>query len=169
MVDQEKLLKDLQKQVELLEDDLRERGQDPTALKGFGPNGELESFDAYLKREYQKARDAERVGIAEGEWREGQITQAAVAWALSTVFVRFCEDNGLLEQPFIAGPKDERDRYGIAQELKEAWVLQGRSEDPDAPELTDREWLEHAFEQMSVSSVMAGLFDKKHKDRKSVV
>ncbi|WP_239642968.1 BREX-2 system adenine-specific DNA-methyltransferase PglX [Nocardiopsis alkaliphila] len=162
MVDQEMLLKDLQKQVKLLEDDLRERGQDPTAIKGVGPNGEPESFDAYLKREYQKARDAERVGIAEGEWREGQITQAAVAWVLSTVFVRFCEDNGLLEQPFIAGPKDERDRYGIAQELKEAWVLQGRRENLGAPELTDREWLEHAFEQMSVSSVMAGLFDRQH-------
>ncbi|WP_231493909.1 BREX-2 system adenine-specific DNA-methyltransferase PglX [Nocardiopsis sp. CNT312] len=162
MVDQEKLLKDLQKQVRLLEDDLRERGQDPTAIKGTGPNGDPESFDGYLKREYQKARDAERTAVAEGEWREEQITQAAVAWVLSTVFLRFCEDNGLLEQPFVAGPKDERDRYGVAQELKEAWVLQGRREDPDAPERTDTEWLKHAFEQMSVSSVMAGLFDKKH-------
>ncbi|GAB3687923.1 BREX-2 system adenine-specific DNA-methyltransferase PglX [Nocardiopsis oceani] len=162
MIDQAKLLKDLQKQVKLLEDDLRERGQDPTAIKGTGPSGEPETFDAYLKREYQRARDAERVGITEGEWREDQITQAAVAWVLSTVFLRFCEDNGLLEEPFIAGPKDERDRYGVAQELKEAWVLQGRSENPEAAELTDRDWLEHAFEQMSVSSVMAGLFDKQH-------
>ena len=162
MIDQAALLKDLQKQVKFLEDDLHERGQEPTAIKGTGPNGEPESFDAYLKREYQKAWDAKRVGITEGEWRKGQITQAAVAWVLSTVFVRFCEDNGLLEQPFITGPKDERDRYGIAQELKEAWVLQGRSDNPDAPELTDRDWLEHAFDQMSVSSVMAGLFDKRH-------
>src|SRR5699024_4681219 len=96
-------------------------------------------------------------GDHRGRVRKGQITQAAVAWVLSTVFVRFCEDNGLLEQPFITGPKDERDRYGIAQELKEAWVLQGRSDNPDAPELTARDWLEHAFDQMSVSSVMAGL------------
>ncbi|PWV54838.1 BREX-2 system adenine-specific DNA-methyltransferase PglX [Nocardiopsis sp. L17-MgMaSL7] len=162
MVDQAALLKDLQKQVKLLEDDLRERGQDPTAIKGTDSTGEPETFDASLKREYQRARDAERTAVTEGEWREGQITQAAVAWVLSTVFLRFCEDNGLLEQPFIAGPKDERDRYGVAQELKEAWVLQGRSENPDAPERTDRDWLEHAFEQMSVSSVMAGLFDKRH-------
>ncbi|WP_232832260.1 BREX-2 system adenine-specific DNA-methyltransferase PglX [Nocardiopsis sp. FIRDI 009] len=162
MVDHAQLLKDLQKQVRLLETDLRERGEDPTAIKGTGPNGQPETFDAYLKREYQRARDAERTETTEGEWREGQITQAAVAWVLSTVFLRFCEDNGLLEQPFITGPKDERDRYSVAQELKEAWVLQGRSENPDAPERTDRDWLEHAFEQMSVSSVMAGLFDKKH-------
>ncbi|GAB2500767.1 BREX-2 system adenine-specific DNA-methyltransferase PglX [Nocardiopsis aegyptia] len=162
MVDQTKLLKDLQKQARLLEDDLRERAQDPTAIKGMGPSGAPESFDAYLKRQYQKARDAARTSVAVGEWREGQITQAAVAWVLSTVFIRFCEDNGLLEQPFIAGAKDERDRYGVSQELKEAWVLRGRSENPDAPERTDRDWLEHAFEQMSVSSVMAGLFDKKH-------
>ncbi|WP_431868901.1 BREX-2 system adenine-specific DNA-methyltransferase PglX [Nocardiopsis eucommiae] len=162
MVDQAALLKDLQEQVKLLEDDLRERGQDPTAIKGTDSTGEPETFDASLKREYQRARDAERTAVTEAEWREGQITQAAVAWVLSTVFLRFCEDNGLLEQPFIAGPKDERDRYGVAQELKEAWVLQGRSENPDAPERTDRDWLEHAFEQMSVSSVMAGLFDKRH-------
>jgi hypothetical protein len=162
VVDHAKLLKDLQKQVRLLETDLRERGEDPTAIKGTGPDGDPETFDAYLKREYQRARDAERTATTEGEWREGQITQAAVAWVLSTVFLRFCEDNGLLEQPFIAGPKDERDRYSVAQELKEAWVLQGRSENPDAPERTDRDWLEYAFEQMSVSSVMAGLFDKRH-------
>ncbi|MFI6576358.1 BREX-2 system adenine-specific DNA-methyltransferase PglX [Nocardiopsis sp. NPDC050513] len=162
MVDHAQLLKDLQKQVRLLETDLRERGEDPTAIKGIGPNGQPETFDAYLKHEYQRARDAERTATTEGEWREGQITQAAVAWVLSTVFLRFCEDNGLLEQPFITGPKDERDRYSVAQELKEAWILQGRSDNPDAPERTDRDWLEHAFAQMSVSSVMAGLFDKKH-------
>ncbi|WP_152486207.1 BREX-2 system adenine-specific DNA-methyltransferase PglX [Nocardiopsis lucentensis] len=162
MVDHAQLLKDLQKQMRLLETDLRERGEDSTAIKGTDSNGEPETFDTYLKREYQRARDAERTAITEGEWREGQITQAAAAWVLSTVFLRFCEDNGLLEQPFITGPKDERDRYSVAQELKEAWVLQGRSENPDAPERTDRDWLEHAFAQMSVSSVMAGLFDKKH-------
>ncbi len=161
MVDHALLLKDLQKQVRLLETDLRERIEDPTA-KGLNREGELQTFDAALKREYQKARDAERTAATEGAWREGQVTQAAVAWVLATVFVRFCEDNELLEQPFIAGPKGEHDRYNIAQELKDAWVLQGRSENPDAPERTDRDWLEHAFEQMSVSSVMAGLFDKQH-------
>ncbi|XKK39966.1 hypothetical protein HFP72_03960 [Nocardiopsis sp. ARC36] len=162
MVDHALLLKDLQKQVRLLETDLRERSEDPGAIKGTGPNGEPETFNAALKREYQRARDRERTAITEGEWREGQVTQAAVAWVLATVFVRFCEDNELLEQPFIAGPKGEHDRYNIAQELKDAWVLQGRGENPDAPERTDRDWLEYAFEQMSVSSVMAGLFDKNH-------
>ncbi|MGW8526174.1 BREX-2 system adenine-specific DNA-methyltransferase PglX [Nocardiopsis sp. NPDC055824] len=162
MVNHAHLLKDLQKQVRLLEADLRERSEDPTAIKGIGPNGAPETFDAFLKREYQRARDAERTATTEGAWREGQVTQAAVAWVLATVFVRFCEDNGLLEQPFIAGPKDDQDRYSVAQELKDAWVLRGRSENPNALERTDRDWLEHAFEQMSVSSVMAGLFDKKH-------
>ncbi|WP_235431934.1 BREX-2 system adenine-specific DNA-methyltransferase PglX [Nocardiopsis sp. RV163] len=162
MVDKALLLKDLQKQVRLLETDLRERSEDPTAIKGLDREGKPETFDAALKREYQRARNAERTSTTEGAWREGQVTQAAVAWVLATVFVRFCEDNGLLEQPFIAGPKDEHDRYNIAQELKDAWVLQRRSENPDAPERTDRDWLEYAFEQMSVSSVMAGLFDKKH-------
>ena len=162
MVDQAALLKDLRAQVGSLETDLRERVEDSTAIKGLDPQGQPESFGAYLDRQYRKAREAERTATTEGEWRREQITQAAVAWVLATVFVRFCEDNGLLEQPFIAGPRDQDDRYGVAQDLKEAWVLQGRQENPDADERTDRDWLEHAFERMSVSSVMAGLFDRDH-------
>ncbi|WP_328806922.1 BREX-2 system adenine-specific DNA-methyltransferase PglX [Nocardiopsis coralli] len=162
MVDQEALLKDLQAQVRSLEDDLRERSQDQGAIKYVDAEGKEVSFGEQLDHEYEEAQAGERTAITKGEWLEGQITQAAVAWVLSTVFVRFCEDNGLLAQPFIAGPKDERDRYGIAQELKEAWVLRGRQEEPEAPERTDRDWLEHAFAQMGVSSVMAGLFDRYH-------
>ena len=39
-----------------------------------------------------------------GEYRDEQVTQAAVAWVLATVFVRFCEDNHLIPDPWIAGP-----------------------------------------------------------------
>ena len=42
------------------------------------------------------------------EWRDGEITQAAVAWVLGCVFVRFLEDNGLIDQALISGPGGRR-------------------------------------------------------------
>ncbi|MBB4934833.1 hypothetical protein F4561_005727 [Lipingzhangella halophila] len=162
MVDHASLLKDLQRQVKLLEEDLRERSEDPTAIKGLDADGQEESFNDALRREYNKAFEAERTAATYETWRDERVTQAAAAWVLATVFVRFCEDNGLLEHPFISGPRDERNRYDIAQELKDAWVLEWREKEPDAPERTDRDWLVHTFEQMSVSSITAGLFDRDH-------
>ena len=44
------------------------------------------------------------------EWRDGEITQAAVAWVLACVFVRFLEDNGLIDQALISGPGGARCR-----------------------------------------------------------
>ncbi|TDQ53762.1 BREX-2 system adenine-specific DNA-methyltransferase PglX [Actinorugispora endophytica] len=158
MINRESLLKDLRKQVAVLEGDLRERSEDPQAVNEHTGK----TFEEELKVEYHRAFQAERTAATYGAWRDDRVTQAAVAWVLATVFVRFCEDNLLLEQPFITGPRDESNRYDIAQELKDDWVLQERKRNPDAPERTDRDWLVHAFEQMSVSSVMAGLFDRAH-------
>ncbi|MEY9215309.1 BREX-2 system adenine-specific DNA-methyltransferase PglX [Thermobifida halotolerans] len=151
MVNHASLLEDLKKQVRVLEDDLRERSEDPEAVNEHTG----EPFRDELKREYHRAFEAERTAATYGAWRDERVTQAAVAWVLATVFVRFCEDNRLLEHPFIAGPRDETGRYDIAQELKEAWVAEDRSR-------TDRDWLVHSFEAMSVSPVMAGLFDRAH-------
>ncbi|GAA3974383.1 BREX-2 system adenine-specific DNA-methyltransferase PglX [Thermobifida alba] len=151
MIDHASLLKDLQQQVRILEKDLRERSEDPEAVNEHSG----EPFVHELKREYQRALDAERTASTYGAWRDERVTQAAVAWVLATVFVRFCEDNRLLEQPFIAGPRDAAGRYDIAQELRDAWVAEDRSR-------TDRDWLVHAFKAMSVSPIMAGLFDRAH-------
>ncbi|MDT0304253.1 BREX-2 system adenine-specific DNA-methyltransferase PglX [Streptomonospora wellingtoniae] len=162
MVDHASLLKDLQKQVKLLEQDLRERSEDPTAIKGIGEDGQEEFFEDALRREHTRAFEAERTAATYETWRDERVTQAAASWVLATVFVRFCEDNGLLEHPYISGPRDERNRYDIAQELKDAWVLEWREKEPDSPERTDRDWLVHTFEEMSVSSITAGLFDRNH-------
>lgn len=92
-VDKAALLKDLRKQVTTLEDDLRaytEPGQ---------------RFHAKLKGEYDRARDAQRTALGFGQWRDDRVTQAAVAWILATVFVRFCEDNDLIAEPWIARPR----------------------------------------------------------------
>jgi hypothetical protein len=74
-------LKPLQRQLKLLVDDLREQS---TAV------AELQSL---LETEYKRAF-GHRTGASFHEWREEQLDQAAVAWLLGTVFVRFCEPFG---------------------------------------------------------------------------
>ncbi|URN12058.1 hypothetical protein LUW77_10735 [Streptomyces radiopugnans] len=88
-VDREALLKDLKRQVSALEDDLRERAGS-------------EEFHTRLEGEYRKAREARRTAAPYETWRDERVRQSAAAWVLGCVFVRFCEDNGLIDEPFIA-------------------------------------------------------------------
>ncbi|EPN29816.1 hypothetical protein A244_39748, partial [Pseudomonas syringae pv. actinidiae ICMP 18807] len=55
----------------------------------------------HLQSEYRAAVEAQRTAEHFVSWRETQITQAAVAWVLTCVFVRFLEDNGLLSEPVL--------------------------------------------------------------------
>jgi hypothetical protein len=85
-------------------------GSERSAAAGQGPEGsgdragtgsagslrDVEEFDERLRAEYDGAREAERTAAGFTEWREARITQAA-AWVLSTVLVRFCEDQGLID------------------------------------------------------------------------
>ncbi|MEV8326041.1 BREX-2 system adenine-specific DNA-methyltransferase PglX [Kitasatospora sp. NPDC056731] len=140
-MDQNELLKDLRKQAAALEDDLRERSQD------------VPEFAATLEDEYQRAWAAERTAATYESWREERITQSAVAWVLGTVFVRFCEDNGLIEWPWIAGPGE---RLAIAEERHEAYFREN-------PEQNDRDWLVAAFDHLAAANETAGgLFDRNH-------
>ena len=129
-------LKALQKQVALLEADLKPRGLE----------------DPRLKVEWRAAKSAERTAATFETWLGEQVTQVAVAWVLASVFVRFCEDNGLIELPFITGPED---RSALALELQAEFFQKH-------PESDDRGWLEVAFDALSVSPVAAALFDKRH-------
>ena len=129
-------LKALQKQVALLEADLK-----PTGLASDR-----------LKVEWRAAKSADRTAATFETWIKERVTQVAVAWVLATVFVRFCEDNGLIEYPYIAGPGD---RVQLAADLQQKFY-------ENHPESDDRGWLEAAFAALSVSPVAAGLFDRKH-------
>ena len=80
------------------------------------------------------------------------MTQVAVAWVLGTVFLRFCEDNGLIEYPFITGPGERAD---LARDLQAEYFQKH-------PEQTDRDWIIAGFDAMSVSPVAKGLFDRRH-------
>lgn len=134
------LLTDLKVQVTKLEDDLRERATEP-------------EFDADLRAEYKAAKTAGRTAAAYETWLEGQVTQAAVAWVLGTVFLRFVEDNRLIELPYLTGPGEWGD---VATDRQQEHY--GKR-----PLDTDRHWIEAGFGCMSAASpVVAGLFDNAH-------
>lgn len=117
------LVTDLKRQVLLLEDDLRHRvASQPDVL-------------ARWKDEHVRATRAERTASSWVEWRDDRVTQAAVAWVLTTVFIRFCEDNALLKPVWISGPPARR------QEALDAQNACFR----ENPTHTDREWLLQAI------------------------
>ena len=94
MINRQNLLTDLQEQLAGIEQDILAYSESRPELT------------QHLKDEHQKALDAHRTADHFVAWREGQITQAAVAWILTCVFVRFLEDNQLLGEPLLAGPGD---------------------------------------------------------------
>ncbi|MEV5048449.1 BREX-2 system adenine-specific DNA-methyltransferase PglX [Streptomyces griseoincarnatus] len=82
----------------------------------------------------------------------GRVTQVAVAWVLGTVFVRFCEDNRLIPEPYLTGPDAER------RDLAEARYRQYVEDDRDP---TFRGWLEQAFAELGSGQAGKLLFDKR--------
>src|SRR5689334_2251741 len=92
MIERQRLLNDLKPLLRELETDLRARCDEAPHVK------------ASLKAEYDAALAAGRASASIEEWRADLITQVAVAWVLSCVFVRFLEDNALIHPPRISGP-----------------------------------------------------------------
>jgi hypothetical protein len=138
MIDPKALLEDLKRQVKYLEADLRGAG--------------AAEADAALRAEWQEARDVGRTAALFEQWLPERVTQVAVAWILATVFVRFCEDNRLLEHPFIAGSGTRLDQ---ARELREAFFAEHPGQDY-------YHWVTKSFDAMSVSPVAKSLFDRAH-------
>lgn len=142
MIDRAALLADLKKQVAALETDLRERAE-----------ADDSEFKPSLEAEWRRAKEASRIAATYESWLDGQVTQAAVAWVLGTVFLRFCEDNGLIELPYLAGPGE---RLAIAAERQQEFFERN-------PTKTDRDWIIEGFSALSAASpVAAGLFDRAH-------
>ncbi|MFG1754068.1 BREX-2 system adenine-specific DNA-methyltransferase PglX [Streptosporangium sandarakinum] len=156
MIDRKALLADLQKQVKALEKDLREQVETavdltgPAGGEGGGGGGRVRDR---LDAEYALAFRLGRTAATKTAWRAERVTQAAVAWVLGTVFVRFCEDNGLLTTPYLAGPTPER--MVLAEEAQEEFFRL-------APAETDRGWLLAAFGEIAGSQAGALLFDRRH-------
>ena len=92
------LTADLKARVLTLEADLRDRL-------------EADADQAPWQTEHRDAVEADRTAAAWVAFRDDRITQAAVAWVLTSVFVRFCEDNALVRPVWIAGPRAGRKHW----------------------------------------------------------
>ena len=110
MIDSKKLLSDLQKFVLRLEDDLQARCD------------EIPSINQPLQAAYEEARRKGRTATTYASWRKEELTQVAVAWVLATVFIRFLEDNDLIETPVLSGP----DRTGSTISSTRPLPIRGR-------------------------------------------
>lgn len=151
MIDSKALLADLKRELSALEADLTERAEDASTPWG-----------AELRDEYERAKNRDRTGLSWIDWRNGEVAQAAVAWIIATVFIRFCEDNGLLlgakrdsrflAQPWIAAPGDGLER---AVENESAYYTA-------APTMTGRDWLQHAFATLAELPAGRTLVDPDH-------
>jgi hypothetical protein len=140
MIDAKRLLADCQALVRELEADLR---------------GQLDArsdLQALLTREHHGATVAKRTRRSAEDWTAERVTQAAVAWALGCVFVRFLEDNALVDTPRLSGTgirlqraRDEEIHYFQLH-----------------PERTAREYLEDTFRSVAALPGCSGLFDDRH-------
>ena len=129
MIDRPALLKDLQSLLKRLEADLLERSESTEVLE----------VGQSLHAEYDRAKKAERTAQNYEDWRSGSITQTAAAWVLSCVFVRFLEDNELINSPKISGLGDRLQR---ARDEAELYFRKH-------PKETDREYLLSVFDALA--------------------
>lgn len=142
MINAPQLLADLKRRLTVLDDDLRQRINDVPDLK------------ASLQAEWQAARDAERTAETFESWADQVITQAGVHWLLSCVFLRFIEDNTLVDRPWIGGTPDSG-RLNLARDRHEAYFRVHPLE-------TDREYLLACFREAGSLPGLQTFFDEAH-------
>ena len=143
MINAQLLLIDLTRLLKGVEDDLRQR---------IAEIGDLTTTS--LRSEWQAARDADRTAETFGGWADQVITQAGVHWLLSCVFLRFIEDNQLVDRPWISGPPDSG-RLALARDRHEAYF---RAHPLDS----DREYLLACFREAGALPGLHTFFDEAH-------
>jgi len=132
------LLKDLQNLLRQLEADLLERSN----------SVEIPEIGLRLRNAYDNAKKSEQTAQSYEEWRSLFIAQVAAAWVLTCVFVRFLEDNEIVNPPRIAGVGDRLTRARDEHEL----FFQER------PTETDREYLLSVFRDLAKLPVAGDVF-----------
>lgn len=150
MIDSSALLAELKVRVRLLEADLRER------------SGRTDDeWATQLRAEYDLAFARERTALSWSVWRDEKLTLAAVSWIIACVFLRFCEDNGLLagardgqggQGPWLSGPGVGRQRA----------VEQQTAFHAAEPTTNSRDWLHVAFGVLADLPAGAALLDRDH-------
>lgn len=139
MINRTALLADLKRLVTTVQDDLRVRAS----------SADVPDVSRRLADEYARAQAARRTAATFEAWREGEITQMAVAWILSCVFARFLEDNLLVDAARIAGVTQER-----LEDARDARLAFFRAH----PTETDREYLLDLFDGLAKLPGAADIF-----------
>lgn len=134
-------LKPLQAQVRALVDHLREAVPDQKPLYGE------------LRTEWGEARRAERTAATFETWLEDVLDQAAVAWVLGCVFVRFCEDNRLVSPLWIGGPTEAAPAERAVHN-RQAYLMR-----EETALNNDMHWLREAFTYLRGLPATGKLFD----------
>ncbi len=142
MINAPELLSDLTKLLKRLESDLLQRIEEVPDLK------------VTLQAEWQAARDAERCAETFESWVDQIITQAGVHWLLSCVFLRFIEDNQLVDRPWLGGTP-ESGRLALVRDRHEAYFQAHPME-------SDREYLLAAFREAGTLPGLHTFFDEAH-------
>ena len=140
MIDRDPLLADLRRLRADIEDDLQARCREHPGL------------EAHLRGVHRKAVAHERTAETYDSWRDEHLTQVAVAWILGCVFVRFLEDNALVDPPRLSGPGGRRQR------ALDEHTLYFRAH----PEESDRDYLLHVFRAVAALPVADRIFDEAH-------
>lgn len=130
----------LKPQLALLVDDMRARL--------IADSAELE----YWRATHHGAVQEKRTAVSWTDWSEDQLTQAAVGWLLTSVFVRFCEDNLLLGDTavWITHPDSM---------LRQRAVDAETSFYREHPDYSYREWLEQSFDALRQYPATQSLVD----------
>ncbi len=142
MIDAKQLLVDLTRQLKGLEADLRQR------------IAEQPDLDSSLRDEWKAALDAKRCAETFETWADQVITQAGVHWLLSCVFLRFIEDNQLVDRPWLSGTP-ESGRLALARDRHEAYFRANPLE-------SDRDYLLAAFREAGTLPGLRTFFDEAH-------
>lgn len=101
--------------------------------------------------QYDQLLKAERTSLSWQAWRDERVTQAAAAWVLLTVFVRYCEDNALVSKRWIGGATNDDRTHAL--DARRVYFH-------THPEHTDREWLEQISTHFAGLPATAGLVDE---------
>jgi hypothetical protein len=136
MVNIKTLLPDLKDLVADLFEDLLARAQQD------------DKIDAGLREAFEQVEKGGRTAQAFEVWREDYLDQVAVAWVLACVFVRFMEDNHLIDECWLAG---EKERRKLAEDTHELFFRKH-------PHDTDREYFHHVFHEVGKIPAAKELF-----------
>lgn len=139
------LLKDLQVLLKKLENDLIDRST----------STEIPEIGLRLRSTYEQAKKAQHTAQSFEEWQSLSVAQVAAAWVLSCVFVRFLEDNGMIEPPRLAGvcggTHTKGDRLSRARDEHELYFR-------EFPTHSDRDYLLSIFKDLAKLPVAGEVF-----------